>query len=452
MDVTNSFRQPGDIGGPMNLPEEYRWNVPMLTYAFDQTFVDFFGSNGVAAIESAISLLNSLPPASQLNPGNYPPGADRRNYQAQSEGLSDLKSQALFLLVEHLGLAQPTRFMFSLHDFAFSHGQIVGTVIQRNFDPFSLAPSNSVNDTFYTYKLHYYKNGPRTYADAVEFEIDPSLPTFTAVADGAVGPGVYYTGLTRDDIGGLRYLLSSNRVNDEILLPDVHGAGTNAAAYVNRALRPGVEKIAFVRQIFDSRGQAVPITNQFIDTYITNQALVHQQLERDITQPDFLFCSADLSEGDSSEPSYARTATGNWWNSAVSGGTMLGPGVIRPPVKITFHKRGPLIQTADVLEGTATVDNRQWASFDSSPNPPVPYPDGTGTNQLTVHLWLSNTNTLLAGFTWKLPLAIGGAVLLQTSTNLADWVSLTTVTNNGTVIGWHHAYSRPQRFFRLVPQ
>lgn len=28
---TNGFHQPADIGGPMNLGEEYRWNVPVVT-------------------------------------------------------------------------------------------------------------------------------------------------------------------------------------------------------------------------------------------------------------------------------------------------------------------------------------------------------------------------------------------------------------------------------------
>src|SRR4051812_12111309 len=28
----------GDIGGPMNQLEGYRWNVPIITYAFDESF------------------------------------------------------------------------------------------------------------------------------------------------------------------------------------------------------------------------------------------------------------------------------------------------------------------------------------------------------------------------------------------------------------------------------
>src|SRR5712692_7046535 len=55
------YNLPGDIGGPMNLNEGYRWNVPTVTYAFDATFVTYFGTNGIAAVEKAIQILNDLP-------------------------------------------------------------------------------------------------------------------------------------------------------------------------------------------------------------------------------------------------------------------------------------------------------------------------------------------------------------------------------------------------------
>src|SRR5947209_12131779 len=66
------YRQSGDIGGPMALGEEYRWNVPIVTYGFDKSFLDYFGSNGVAAAEQAVQLLNALPPASTIDLNNYP--------------------------------------------------------------------------------------------------------------------------------------------------------------------------------------------------------------------------------------------------------------------------------------------------------------------------------------------------------------------------------------------
>lgn len=66
MQTSNSFRQPADIGGPMNVGEEYRWNVPVLTYAFDESFLSYFGSNGVYAVEQAFQILNALPPRHKL--------------------------------------------------------------------------------------------------------------------------------------------------------------------------------------------------------------------------------------------------------------------------------------------------------------------------------------------------------------------------------------------------
>src|ERR1035441_6312107 len=72
MDQTLAYKQPDDIGGPMDINEEYRWNVPLVTYAFDQSFLDYFGSNGVAAVEQAIGVINDLPPASSIDLTNFP--------------------------------------------------------------------------------------------------------------------------------------------------------------------------------------------------------------------------------------------------------------------------------------------------------------------------------------------------------------------------------------------
>lgn len=54
----------GNIGGPMALGEEYRWNMPIITYGFDKSFLDYFGRPGVDAVEAAIQVINDLPPAS----------------------------------------------------------------------------------------------------------------------------------------------------------------------------------------------------------------------------------------------------------------------------------------------------------------------------------------------------------------------------------------------------
>ena len=36
---------------PKNLSEEYRRNVPVMYYSFDANFLEYFGSNGVYAVE-----------------------------------------------------------------------------------------------------------------------------------------------------------------------------------------------------------------------------------------------------------------------------------------------------------------------------------------------------------------------------------------------------------------
>ena len=42
MQTTNGVIFPGDIGGPMCISNEYRWNVPVVTSGFDKSFLDYF--------------------------------------------------------------------------------------------------------------------------------------------------------------------------------------------------------------------------------------------------------------------------------------------------------------------------------------------------------------------------------------------------------------------------
>src|SRR5439155_4458857 len=272
---------------PMNLGQEYRWNVPVLAYAFDRSFLDYFGSNGVAEVARAIGILNNLPPVSESSPTNFPLQATSINFQAQAEGLFDLKSQALALLLEQFGLAGPTRFSYCVRSFFMVNNEPQVTVVQRNYDPYAWNPSSNVNDVAYGYTLIYSQGNPPTNVDAVEYPLDPTQSSFPAIADGALHAGAFYSALTRDDAAGLRYLLHTNNMNFESLLPGVHGAGTNAASYVDQALRGGVNKIVLVRPDYDNlTGRfVVSYTNQFFDTYMANATIYQQQLERVITQP-----------------------------------------------------------------------------------------------------------------------------------------------------------------------
>ena len=74
MDFAKGYHLPADldnrgddIGGPMNLGEEYRWNVPIITYGFDEAFLNFFGTNGVLEVEKAIAIAQRHAAAQNLS-------------------------------------------------------------------------------------------------------------------------------------------------------------------------------------------------------------------------------------------------------------------------------------------------------------------------------------------------------------------------------------------------
>jgi hypothetical protein len=477
MQKTNGYRLPGDIGGPMDIGQGYRWNVPVVTYGFDQSFLDYFGSNGVTAVEGAIQILNDLPSASVLTLTNFPLDTIRFNYTAQALRFFDLKATTLPLLLEQMGLASPTRNVLDLLRFdpvliytdesTWPPGTIPNLIIERNFDPESLLPRHSVNGN------NYFGVAAFSYPDiwdVVEIGIDPGNDFYdSAVADWrnlswaypfgqqlAFSGAFVFLGLTRDDVGGLRYLLSTNTVQLETLLSDVHGIGTNAGAFVNLAPRPGVEKIWFVRQQYDSLlDRYIPITNQYTDTYINNNVIMHQSLERVVTQPDILFSAGELSVGIGMAPAYTRSGTSNWWNSAsAAGNTNAGPGVIRPPVKITFGKRGPFVPSYESVILIYNYEDFRWASFDGTLAPMVVYPESptfVDAGQLKIHLNLIRPDST-SQIIWQAPVAFGGQAVLQTSTNFVDWVSVIAVTNHGGAVNWDYWYpQQPQRFFRAVP-
>ena len=220
---------------PKFLGEEYRPNIPVIFYTFDQNFLDYFGSNGVAAVEEAFAILNQLGQTnlSAYNLDDIPIESARLNYKATALSLSDVKSTVLNLMTEQRGLTHPDRYTWSIHS-----REHFGTVpcpvgmqyiIQKlNYDPIPSAldqfqQSSYVNGTLYTYSILEYCTTtqspiPPMLADAIEINVDPLATTFSAVAAGGIAPivvagsqfslgsglnvGGYYTGLTRDDVGG----------------------------------------------------------------------------------------------------------------------------------------------------------------------------------------------------------------------------------------------------------
>jgi len=238
-----------EVGAPKNLGEEYRWNVPVITYGFDESFMDYFGVLGVAAVDDAFFYLNALPTASAAELGNFSIDSRRFNFRAQAENIVDLKSVALGLMIEQLGLANPERYVWCLRDReAFSQPAITNYyVVNRNFDPESLLPSPFINETRYSYSV--FEWATPQFADAGEYAVDPEHSYASAAGQftqlyGGPEPGLFLNGITRDDFGGLKYLLSSNNINVEIL-PVGTGAKDGSTNFVNFALRPGVEKLKF---------------------------------------------------------------------------------------------------------------------------------------------------------------------------------------------------------------
>ena len=232
-----------DIAAPKNIAQGYRWNTRSLYYAFDANFFNYFGSDGgaAAAIDQAFAVLNSLTnfSAYPADLGDLPLDTRRVNPSAQALGLVDIKSLALSSLVGELGLTQPERYTFTLHNRFLPAGAVCPNyeylVVQRNFDPVTGLYSPYVNGVLYTYLIDEFCGvtpAPFGRVNAQTFitPVDPdqNADAFSSVADSLqLNAGTFYTGLTRDDIGGLRYLMATNRIDLETVSSDSLLAVTN---------------------------------------------------------------------------------------------------------------------------------------------------------------------------------------------------------------------------------
>ena len=425
------YNLPGDIGGPKTPPEGYRWNTPTITYAFDPTFIQYFGINGMLEVDKAMKIFNDLPAFSSIsNDGsslyingepvptdvNGPP-----NFGAGIAGVLDLKSWAMGFVIEELGLAEPERWTWTIRGRATFPLTTNYGVIMMNYDPITVQPSSKVNGINYGFVI----SDPIpniNYADAEEtLPPDVNPYPFSPVATGFIGAGNYYIGLSHDDVGGLRYLYNANRLVTEQLLADVTGgiagAGvgspwrgflgiTNAAILTNglvltnasgtnlirTGLRPGINKINFKRANFDSLigNIFLPVTYQYTDTVISNARPVLQVVRRVVTFPDILFSCEDLGVAAGIPVVSARTVTAGWQNNAALNtfgfGTGGGPGVITPVVRIAFSKHLPYIFAVDPgdVGNDQTPNSGVWGSFDENSEEPFLYPDYLGVKKPTL--------------------------------------------------------------------
>ena len=388
-----------DIGGPMNLGDEYRWNIKTIYVGIHPSFAAYFGAKGTQAVVEAMAMLNAIPPVSKMSAdlSEFPTYTRHVNYRAQALGLLDLKSYALGGLVEAFGLACPERYVWTPRLREAFPAFTNYWVIMRNFDPVTWAPSKYVNGVLYTYVV---RELPWNAFDAIEIRVDPVNPMYTTVASivgafwgASLDVGEFVTGLTRDDVGAIRYLLSPSNYNIESLPTNLTAAfgpwspyvGTNVMTnvYVNVALRPGVDKIEFKLAQYDARfGYFIPITNVYEDKYVTNWTLRSQNVGRVLLEPDIIFTVDDLGPGVVG----ARGVTFQN-NSALypTVGTGAGPGQIVPSVIITFNNLGPyyLNQFPGYMdEANPAGISWVWGYFDGSTNPPVVFPSGLTIQEL----------------------------------------------------------------------
>jgi hypothetical protein len=388
------------------------------------------------------------------------------NYAAQVLSLYDLKSETLSLLLEQMGLAQPTRYIFVLRQWDpiflthpneddWPDGTIPNYIMLRNFNPGTFLPSFYVNQVLFG---SYIESG----VDNVIFTFrpDPNASPYSTVAEHQQVVGGYHAGLTKDDVGGLQYLLSSNNINYESQQPILPKLGNRILArqrVINGVWRPGVEKITFVAQSSGAQpGSFRPMTLRFTDVYLRNNIPTQHRIQRIVLQPDFLFSAADTGEKSPLTPWTVRTGTTNWLNYAVENGNPSGegPGVIVPPIKITFHKLGCLVWSGDNYR--PQIISQNWASFDGSTNSLIVYPTGTPSGPMTVRLRYFNNSPSpidqIENQTWHLLVPVGGTASLQVSLDQINWTPLVSVTNTGAVIEWYYiGNTNSPKSFRIVP-
>jgi hypothetical protein len=369
----------------------------------------------------------------------YPLNTMRRNYRASALTLLDMRSSALHLLIEELCLAQAEEYVYTVreewHDDATPYNPYF-IVIKRNFDPVTLNPSSYVNGTLYSYQIYHSDSPAPHWGFTRMYSPDPLAATFTSVAGGYIGQGMFYSGLTRDDVGGLRYIYRPENANVERVVPGttlstnqsillntgsvwtpvgttnlIPGAvpfgspwypinytnivfgNTNAIGVTNAtgvvdttgtntlvALRPGIDKVRLFRVNYDSLlGQlTAPITNLYVDNYISSNVVRQQILERVVTQPDIVFGAQDLAVTTDHYPFQSYRSSGWVNNDDVNGNIVLdGPGIKQLPITIIFSKIGPWIENGPgYMTETTGFQYFTWGHFDGSTNDPIVFPQG----------------------------------------------------------------------------
>jgi hypothetical protein len=393
-------------GGPKNFGEGSRLSTPIMTYGFDSTFLDYFGAQGVAAVDSAMKLLNGLPSASSANLANFLTDANEPiNYTAQALEMLDLKSTVMWLMAEHMGLLGETH----VYDLLL-RSKVPGPIacdydyynINRSYDPVTYNPSTYVNGRLYGFLDWDGCPGGVNVGDAVETVGDVTTTRYTAVATSeGLQLGGYYLGMTRDDMGGLQYLYKKGNYVFQALDSNTVALPFNSSWEAVNTTNPivgisnfvgvlgGVEKITFVKVAYDSLlgTNFAPVSYSYSVPYVTNSKLSQLKVTRTITAPDIIFTAADLINSEALPNYTALTRSGSFIPSGfVSPGGGVVPSTINPSMLIVLDNAGPVYynQYPTLLDSEDFVEYPvfNWGSFDGSTNPPVLFPEGSSLAEL----------------------------------------------------------------------
>ena len=257
---------------PKDFMEGYRIVTPVLYYAADSTFLDYYGMGALTNVDAAFAIINGALCGHTNSPiflqnatsgyfvnssgitnggavtlasndtvdkyssdlSEFPQKSAEVNYTARAARIVDLKSHVLRELVLDIGLEDPMQYVWTLHNRV--PDPFVKTpqcpqdwqylVVQRNFDlnALSNAPYSAyINNSLFTYEIYDYC-GPTTdnpwTAITHNTTADGSASRDTSLATGGIlggelASGHYFTGVTRDDLAGLRFLMSTNSVHWE---------------------------------------------------------------------------------------------------------------------------------------------------------------------------------------------------------------------------------------------
>jgi hypothetical protein len=452
-----------EIGGPKNIGEEYRWNVPVITYGFDPSFEEYFGKPGIAAVQAAFDLLNEIPAASQIVVTNFQTISFAEDSRAVSANLLDVKTTTLSLVLRLLGLNDPENNVWVLRDRTVTQFFTNYYVIQRNFDPVTLLPSKSINQAGYTYEVYEFYSDYSNYfgfADAVELMLDPQPISTLAgfIPRAPLWPwarvGTFFFGFNQDDLGGLKYLLHPSNINYERHRYDQVHALDGSSSFVNAALRPGVDKITF-QQVTNWYGNiAWSKSLPFTDQYYLNGQLYTQELVKTINKPDIIFAARDIGTVMGQWPRLVSTSMPTWDSPATETGAP-GPGTISGPITLTFNTLlGGLINT---FPGNVTEENSyttaSWGTFDLRPLSPIVFPYSASSE---IQSRLLITDTLEDGrLVFGLVAYPNISFIVESSPDLVHWSEEKRVSTSALTFGTSFTVDRVNThagFYRVRPE